>query len=308
MDFVAIDFETANEKRCSPCAIGIAVVQNGRVVKTKSWLLRPPEEFSRFSPMNVSIHGIDESMVADKPELGDIWGELSPLIENNIVCAHNASFDLSVLRNTLPLYNIPLPDCSILCSVAVARSAWPELVSYSLPVVACHLGLSIAHHDAEEDARCSAEVVLAALRQYNLSRLDEISGRMSLSPGQIRDGVYSCCSSHLPRKARRQLSFPPEECGCNPSHPLFDKAVVFTGTLKTMLREDAFALVLKAGGTPKTCVGQDVDYLVMGVQDFSKFKDGQKSSKTKRAEEIRQRGGNIEILSEADFLRMAFME
>ena len=56
MEFVAIDFETANEKRASACSCGIAIVAGGRVVETKHWLIRPQE--LRFSPWNVGIHGI----------------------------------------------------------------------------------------------------------------------------------------------------------------------------------------------------------------------------------------------------------
>ncbi|NLM71327.1 MAG: hypothetical protein GX181_05145, partial [Synergistaceae bacterium] len=232
---------------------------------------------------------------------------ISPYIENNVVCAHNASFDFSVLKNTLPLYGIPLPDCSILCSVAVSRNTWPNLMSYSLPIVARHLGLTVEHHDAEDDARCSAEILLAAFHEYNLSEFDQVNQKLSICPGSIRNGCYSCCSSGI-RRQRKQLYFAPEECGKNPDHPLFDKDVVFTGTLKSMPRDDAFALVHKAGGRPRTSVSLEVEYLVMGVQDFSKFRDGKKSSKTKRAEEIRSKGGNIEILSEADFLQLIYAE
>ncbi|MBM6836883.1 DNA polymerase III subunit epsilon, partial [Clostridium saudiense] len=32
MNFVSIDFETANEKRNSPCSIGLVVVKEGKIV------------------------------------------------------------------------------------------------------------------------------------------------------------------------------------------------------------------------------------------------------------------------------------
>ena len=41
LDFIAIDFETAIGKRSSICEAGICVVKDGKVIETKSWLVRP---------------------------------------------------------------------------------------------------------------------------------------------------------------------------------------------------------------------------------------------------------------------------
>ena len=43
MDFVAIDFETANEKRNSACSIGLTVVKNNKIVEEKYFLIKPCE-------------------------------------------------------------------------------------------------------------------------------------------------------------------------------------------------------------------------------------------------------------------------
>ena len=66
MDFVAIDFETANEKRNSPCSIGIVIVKGGQVVEKIHYLIKPKE--MRFMPINIGIHGIRPAMVKDEPE------------------------------------------------------------------------------------------------------------------------------------------------------------------------------------------------------------------------------------------------
>ena len=56
LDFIAIDFETATGKRASICEAGICVVKDGKVVETKSWLVRP--EDNAYSYWNIQIHGI----------------------------------------------------------------------------------------------------------------------------------------------------------------------------------------------------------------------------------------------------------
>ena len=50
MNFIAIDFETANEKRASACSLGMTIVKNGQVVDELYYLIKPKE--LRFSPMN----------------------------------------------------------------------------------------------------------------------------------------------------------------------------------------------------------------------------------------------------------------
>ncbi|OPJ64393.1 DNA polymerase III subunit epsilon [Clostridium oryzae] len=65
MNFIAIDFETANKKRDSACSVGIAVVENGQVVQRIHRLIKPKE--MRFLPFNVGIHGITASMVQNEP-------------------------------------------------------------------------------------------------------------------------------------------------------------------------------------------------------------------------------------------------
>ena len=108
MNFIAIDFETANEKRCSPCSIGIVVVKNGQVVEELHHLIRPKE--MRFMPINIGIHGIRPAMVENELEFDKVWEKIKDYFQGNLVIAHNASFDISVLRNTAELYNIELSN------------------------------------------------------------------------------------------------------------------------------------------------------------------------------------------------------
>ncbi|MCK6691279.1 MAG: DNA polymerase III subunit epsilon, partial [Thermoanaerobaculia bacterium] len=65
LDFVTIDFETANEFRDSPCEIGLTFVANSKIQETKSWLIKP--KYDWFNPFNIYIHGISESDVKKSP-------------------------------------------------------------------------------------------------------------------------------------------------------------------------------------------------------------------------------------------------
>lgn len=84
-----------------------------------------------------------------------------------------------------------------------------------------------------------------------------------------------------------------------------NRCVVFTGTLSCGLtRPQAQQLVVNAGGRTASSVSKKVNYLVLGMQDAYKLKDGEHSSKMLKAAELRAAGERIELLAEVDFLRM----
>ena len=67
LDYTAIDFETANSYRGSPCSVGLVKVRDGRPVTERHLLIRPPEAADWFDAWNISIHGITSEMVAGSP-------------------------------------------------------------------------------------------------------------------------------------------------------------------------------------------------------------------------------------------------
>ena len=98
MNFCTIDFETATHERNSACELGISVIENSQIATTKTWLIKPPS-FPYFNQRNIDVHGIYPSDVKNAPTFEDIWYEVADLLYGNIMIAHNASFDASVLRS-----------------------------------------------------------------------------------------------------------------------------------------------------------------------------------------------------------------
>jgi DNA polymerase-3 subunit epsilon len=64
MNFVALDFETANADLISICQVGLVTFSEGAPVATYSVLVDPDDY---FDGINVSIHGIDETRVRGAP-------------------------------------------------------------------------------------------------------------------------------------------------------------------------------------------------------------------------------------------------
>lgn len=188
MKVIAIDFETANEQRASPCSIGLAWIEDGEVVRIEHHYIRPPG--NRFAGFNMAFHGIRPEHVADADEWPDVLERLRPELEGALVLAHNASFDISVIRRTCEHYDVPAPGFDYLCTVQVARSVWPELASHKLNVVCGHLGVDFAHHDAAADAYACGRVALAATGLNALSHVRELPQRLGMTPGRLDPDGY----------------------------------------------------------------------------------------------------------------------
>lgn len=184
MDFVALDFETANEKRSSPCAVGVVVVNGGQLVESRSWLIDPPGR--RFSRFNVAIHGITPEDVEGELRFDELWPTLSSYLLGNTVLAHNAVFDMHVLKGTLDYYGIACPDLDYACSLGIARRTWPGLASYSLGSLADFLAIRFRHHDAAEDAEACAKVALHACLEMGSGSLRELMELLSLNTRNLR--------------------------------------------------------------------------------------------------------------------------
>jgi len=157
-EFIAIDFETANNSRTSACAIGLARVSGGRIVEEAHHLIRPPTPDFRFT----HIHGITWEEVAGEPDFFNVWDSIRHMFDGvDFVAAHNARFDRGVLEACCDSFGLQPPPTPYICTVELARSLW-QLRPTKLPDVCRFLSISLNHHRADSDSRACAEIVIAA--------------------------------------------------------------------------------------------------------------------------------------------------
>lgn len=158
MNFAAIDFETANYRPNSACAVGLAVVRGGKVTETFASLIRPPE--LDFLPEFIEIHGITAEQVADAPTFADVWPGLLRLIGDGPLACHNSRFDMGVLRACLDTNGITHPAVACLCTLRLARQVLPQLPNHRLDTLAAHFDIPLDHHNAASDAVACAHLAL----------------------------------------------------------------------------------------------------------------------------------------------------
>jgi DNA polymerase-3 subunit epsilon len=177
MNFITIDFETANEKYYSACALGMVVVENGQTTNENYWLIKPPE--MRFNSFNISLHGITAKDVCDKPEFNKLWDEIKNNFDNRLVFAHNASFDIYVLKDLLDYYEIPHPKIKYACTVKLSQKIW-VLNNYKLDTVANHLNYEFNHHNAASDAKTCAEIVLRGCSEVKAINVEDLLKQLKI--------------------------------------------------------------------------------------------------------------------------------
>jgi len=166
MNFVAIDFETANSSRSSVCSLAAVTVENGKITRSAYSLIRPP--VMMFDKRNIEVHGINPEDVVNKPTFDQLWDRICPHLENKIVIAHNAAFDISVLRSILKEYSLPIPKMKYACTVQIAKKTWPGEENYKLNSLAQKFQIEFDHHNALHDARTCAKVAILAGREMQV--------------------------------------------------------------------------------------------------------------------------------------------
>jgi len=113
-----------------------------------------------FDSFNIELTGIDDFTVADAPTFSELWETIKPWMESGVLVAHNAVFDLSVLKACLTAYNITWKkSVRYLCTVQAGRKLLPGM-KHNLNILCDYYGIPLDHHKADSDSRACAEILL----------------------------------------------------------------------------------------------------------------------------------------------------
>lgn len=283
IDYVAIDFETANSNLTSACSIGIVGANNGNIVFEKYYLINPNEE---FLPYNVAIHGITEEMVANAPTFDLIWDEIKSLIDNTIVFAHSAPFDLAVLKSLLDKYNLEYPNIKIGCTLKVSKIAFKGILNNcKLNTISNYLEIKHQHHNAISDALVCYYLLERVKRMYQVYDVNELFEALGLGFGYMKQSILRGCYNKFTQISSSQLQ----------SNSLDGKIFAFSGKPKTMTKTEAQKLVLVHGGL----YTKDI---IKAVTTFVVFTNPKKThlNALERVKEYK----NVEVLNEEEFRKL----
>lgn len=155
--------------------MGLVRVRGGVIVERTEWLIRPPATQSEFLSFNIKIHGITPEMVKGAAEWADQLADMTAFIGDDVTVAHNAGFDMGVIRGACAETVSPTPKLKYLCSVQVSRKTY-DIPSHRLPLAAAAAGFSdFDHHNALADAEACAAIIVDSARRNEATNLQELT-------------------------------------------------------------------------------------------------------------------------------------
>ena len=180
-NFIAIDFETANQMPSSVCSVGVVMVRNGQVADSYYSLIQPEPNF--YSYFCQRVHGLSQQDTDKAPVFPKVWQLLEERLEKVFLSdqlafenrrdliasipfvAHNARFDEGCLKAVFRVYQMDYPDYRFYDTLAASRRQLGlSLPNHQLQTVAAACGYNLQrHHHALADAEACAAIALHLL-------------------------------------------------------------------------------------------------------------------------------------------------
>ncbi|MFC5369611.1 exonuclease domain-containing protein [Arcanobacterium bovis] len=311
--FVALDFETANSNRASACSVGLVRFDDaGAPADSFYTLIRPHDSMSEFHWGNVRIHGIEAHHVANSPEWGDLFAQISDFVADLPLVAHNMAFDGYVLSDLNHLYGFAPLENPRSCTLRLSRALLThELPKKNLDAVFQHYfpDEQFLHHRAIDDAYAAGKIFAQFQREYGYDHLcavcPPIVGYSDAARQRGRSRTVGTSGSR--RQGAGGASMTPDQReafkrACIGSGILAGERVCVTGTVPGFSRAEFKAIVQAAGASVAGSVGPSTTIVVVGGDDAVPLRERPNpSSKLREALRFESLGIPIKILTAREF-------
>lgn len=287
-EFVAIDTETTGLSPANNEIIEISAVRyrNGQEVEAYETLVKPSQPVNSFISM---LTGITNEMLEDAPPAYDAIFNFLNFVGTSVLVGHNVHFDINFLYDLAERYEMPPLTNNYIDTLYIARNNLPKMKSYRLDAVAAACGLSgDGFHRAGYDSRMAAKVLLHIAGGGTIVKAVEAAGHKKKKiPEYVKiSELHSECAE------------------CDANNPCYGKVFVFTGELSHYKRRQAMQEVVNRGGSCKSSITRNTNYLVEGsFEDIDVGDDGE-STKQHVARKLQLNGYDIHIIPESVFLDM----
>ncbi len=188
LDYIAIDFETANQYGRSAISVGLVRFINGKESDNIYERICPPSDYFVQEWID-KVHHLTYDDVKACPIFPEVWDQkIIPFIEKTPgipLVAHNAKFDMSVIWDACGFYHHKLPGCNYFCSLQLSKKVWPELEKHALTFLGQKFGIEYLAHDALEDSRTCGLIVNLAAQKTGCRTVDELLKKCGLKLARI---------------------------------------------------------------------------------------------------------------------------
>lgn len=194
LNYIAIDFETANYFKNSACSVGLVRFIDGKETDSCYSLIHPAKMY--FIPeWTDTIHHISYDDVRDKPYFPEVWDTIvMPFINktpNIPLVAHNGNmFDMPVIKDCCCYYGIEVPKLEYFDSLIVARKTWPKLDSHKLTKLGEYFDIEYLAHDALEDSRTCGKIINKAAKKWKVNSVKELLKNCNITIRNLNEEMY----------------------------------------------------------------------------------------------------------------------
>ncbi|WP_204178617.1 MULTISPECIES: exonuclease domain-containing protein [unclassified Mammaliicoccus] len=301
-DVAVLDFETMNKNTNSPCEIAISLIKDFEIIEIYSSYIHPPND--EYSLSNAKIHKISKEVIFESPTFEIIYPKIRSLIaDSQIVIAHNANFDISVLNSTLETCGIQPQNFIYIDSVNIFKYFHGK-TSVSMDSLCDLYDIDKKNlHSAKYDVHALSTILIKlAESQGTRSILELIQGMKkqyirfsSLTNIQKSFSNFTFNSTNIKVSDINKIN--PE----NNNSLLANKNIVFTGDFE-ISKSELMVLVRKNGANVRSTVSATTHILVEGVQDEKYMDENGLVSKQRKARKLINEGKQIQLVTEAELL------
>jgi len=292
--YVVIDIETTGFDPIYDeiIEIGAIKIENGNEKEFFNTLIKPEYKIDEFI---TELTGISNEMVKDAPKIEQVLPNFMNFIGNNIILGHNVNFDINFIYDKMIQEDMRPISNDFVDTLRLSRRLLPELNHHRLSDLAEHYKIdTYGSHRSLKDTRITVEV-------YN--NLRNVIFEKYSSVEHFKEACKPKTYSRTRIKIKASdITTDNEDFDID--NPFYNKNVAITGTLERMLRKEAMQIIADLGGNCQDGVNKETNYLILGNNDYNPILRGKKSSKLLKAESLKLKGQDIEILSENVFYDM----
>lgn len=289
-EYILIDLETTGLSPTYNEIIEISAlkIKDGEIIDTFSELIKPEYEIDDFI---AKLTGITNEMVGNSRNVKEVISDFMSFIKkDDILVGYNVNFDINFLYDNLLRTSNKFLENNFVDIMRIAKYALKDEVdSFRLKKLAKYYEIDTnGMHRGEKDCQVS-KIIFEKVQELILDKHQTYEAFL-----EARKKVQYLNSKDIVSENKE----------FDLSHQGYNKQFVFTGTLTRLARKDAMQLVVDFGGKVNGGVNKETNFLVMGDLDYSKTVTGEKSSKIIKAETLKLKGQDIEIIPEEVFYDM----
>lgn len=300
VSFTIIDIETTGLSSEYDQIIELSAlkISDNTIVDKFSSLVKPiPNDAGIYvDDFITDLIGITNEMLSEAPDTIPTLEKYLNFLGNDVLIGHNVNFDINFIYDySEKLFSKPLSN-DFVDTLRISRRLHPNWSSRTLLVLSDAYGVDYTNaHRSLSDCHIT-------LKCYDALRND------ALSQYETLEAFFDSCKSKSTHKKLHPSDITATTDNIDTENPIYGNVFVFTGTLAKMSRREAMQIVVNRGGANADRVTQKTNYLVLGNNDYcSSIKDG-KSAKQKKAESLKLKGHDIEIIPENVFYDMLEMQ